>query len=304
MQDLKYLQHQFSIQEQLDFEQKDSGLIDIVVHNQYARARISTYGGQVLSYYPHGSDADLLFVSDKAIFRPGKAIRGGIPICWPWFGNDTSGLGRPSHGFARNHQWTVVETAQQADGTTRIVLQLAASDASLSVWPYHFLLTLIVQVADTLTVELITQNTGRTLFALSQALHSYLNISDVGKVRIDNLGQVDYQDKLDKFKTKTQNGELHIDQALDRIYLHPSARIMLEDAGLSRKIQIDSGADHPWQTVIWNPWKKAVMGIRDLRQTHYRQFVCIETAHALPHAIKLAAGKQTRLTATYRMIAD
>lgn len=301
MQSLEQLNSQFGINKSLQFEQDESDFIFITINNTFSTAKISTYAGQVLSFQPHGEKEDLLFLSDKAVFQDGKAIRGGIPVCWPWFGDDRSGLGLPSHGFARNQPWQVVGSKSLSDGCTSVTLLLTDTDESRSVWPHQFELYLEVIVGKELTVNLTSKNTGNKPFTITQALHCYFNISDVSQVEILDLAGKNYLDKLDNFSQKVQQGEVIVDKELDRIYQDVPTKIQLEDLEFKRKVTISSWSEGKHNTVIWNPWEQAIVNIGDLDNDQYRKFVCIETANTEKNKVTLLANEQYTLSSIYSM---
>jgi len=299
MKMLETLNNQFAISDQLHLQSNESGFVMIMIDNEYAKAQISMYGGQVLSFLPHGETKDLLFLSDKAVYQDGKAIRGGIPVCWPWFGDDLSGLGMPSHGFARNQPWKMVESKALIDGGTSVTLLLSDTDESRAVWPYQFELYLEVVVGRNLTINLTTKNTGDKTLDFTQALHTYFNISSVDNVKVLGLINKYYLDKLDQFSLKMQQGNVLIDKELDRIYQSAPPIVELIDSNFNRTVQISSTGTHT--TVVWNPWDKAITDIKDLDKTSYRKFVCIETVNAADDNVILEADKEYTLSATYGM---
>lgn len=297
MQQLELLNSQFAINDTLQFEQDEGGFIMIAINNQFARARISTYAGQLLSYQPLDEDHDLLYLSQQAVYDDGQAIRGGAPVCWPWFGDDRSGLGLPSHGFVRNQLWQVVETSTLNDGSTSVTLLLTDTDESRAVWPHQFELYIEFIVGKKLTISLTTKNTGDKTFSFTQALHTYFNISDIEKVHVSGLASKYYLDKLDKFELKIQQGDIVIDREIDRIYQSAPYMVHLNDAGFERKVAISSTGGHT--TVVWNPWSEAVASIKDLDKDSYRRFICIETVNAADDDVVLAAHEQHTLSAVY-----
>ena len=217
MQNIDTLNEQFGIKGQLQFIE-DSGFVMVDINNTSAKARISTYGGQVISYQPHTQQNDLIFLSENAVYQTGKVIRGGAPICWPWFGDDTSGYGRPSHGFMRNQQWQVIGSNADSDGATTILLGASSSDETKAIWPYEFKLILEIRVGQSLDLKLTTHNTGNEEFAITQAFHTYFKISDVDNIVIEGLDTKEYLDKLKGFKLKKQSGDITISKEVDRIY--------------------------------------------------------------------------------------
>ena len=300
MQNQIELNQQFGIKDQLQFNQEVDGFVMVDISNEYAKARVSTYAGQVVSFIPNDADNDLLFLSDKAIYQDGKAIRGGTPICWPWFGDDTSGFGRPSHGFVRNQPWSVLASAELADGRTSVTLGLSDTEGSLAVWPYPFELELEVIVGHKLEVKLTTRNTGSKIFSLSQALHSYFNVSDVNNISISGLDGKNYLDKLDDFNSKRQSGDVTISEEIDRIYQQAPESVWLKDTGFDRTINIKSLGSNT--TVIWNPWLTSVAKITDLDDSSYRNFICVETANAADDMVTIQPNNEHAITAIYEIV--
>jgi len=290
------------IADELQFVEIEHGFTYIEINNARAHATISTYSGQLLSYRPLGQKDDLLFVSDKAYYEDGKAIKGGIPVCWPWFGADPDARGRPAHGFVRNRQWEVSASESLADGSTRVVLDLTDSDATRSIWPHPFKLSIEITVGDTLRVALLTHNTGDNSITISQALHTYLRVGDISKVRVLGLDGTEYLDKMDNSSRKTQAGPVTIDGEVDRIYTGVAGELVLDDASLARKIRITSRGCST--AVVWNPWLETAASMGDLDDDDYRKMLCVETANAGPETIAIAAGGEYRLEAEYSLSTD
>lgn len=299
MQNQAELNQQFGIKEQLQFNQEVEGFVMIDIFNQYAKARVSTYAGHVISFLPTNEAEDVLFVSDKTVYQEGKAIRGGTPICWPWFGDDTPIIGQFSHGFARNQQWQVLASCALPDGRTSVTLGLTDTESSIAVWPYEFELELEVIVGNSLELRLTTKNTGGKEFSITQALHSYFNISDVDNISISGLDSRNYLDKLDDFNSKLQLGDVVISKETDRIYQNSPENVTLNDSGFERTINIASSGSQT--TVIWNPWSTAVTKIADLDNSSYRNFVCVETANAADDTVTIQAGSEHTITAIYEI---
>ncbi len=289
----------YGITDQLQFVSGPGEFPIIAIANRFAQARISLYGGQVLSFQPASEPVDLMFVSDKAYYATGKAIKGGTPICWPWFGPDPDGQGRPSHGFVRNRPWNVWTTETTETGETRVILSLTDTEETRGIWPYRFELAIAITVGQTLTLELITRNTDDQPFKLTQALHSYFTVGDIRQVKILGLDNKRYLDKVDGGAEKTQTGPVAIEQEVDRIYLDVPSELAIEDPYLGRRIKISA---HGSKTaVVWNPGAEIAAQMADLGDDDYRQFVCVETANAATEVIDLAAGETYRLHATYEI---
>ncbi|MGB5440055.1 MAG: D-hexose-6-phosphate mutarotase [Gammaproteobacteria bacterium] len=287
----------YEIKDELHFVETEHGFTNVEINNSRARALISTYSGQLLSYRPINEKNDLLFVSDKAYYENGKAIKGGIPVCWPWFGPDPDHLGRPAHGFVRTRQWEVSASESLADGSTRVVLGLADTDETRKIWPHAFKLNIEITVGDSLKVALVTHNTDDKSVIISQALHTYFQVGDIGKVKLLGLDGTEYLDKVDGFARKTQSGPVTIKGEVDRIYTGVSEELLIDDESLGRRIRIISTGCST--AVVWNPWIEAAASMGDLGDEDYKKMLCVETANAGPESIEIAAGGEYRLEAQY-----
>src|SRR5262245_2866948 len=166
--DLEWLNESFAITDHIAFATGAGGLPIAQIRNAYAAATVSLHGGQVLAFQPHDQDP-VLWVSEQSLYQSGKAIRGGIPVCWPWFGPHPSDPAKPAHGFARTSLWSVLSAAALADGATQIRLRLADGDISPALWPYAFELRMVVTVGAELKAELIARNPGTTPYTYSGA---------------------------------------------------------------------------------------------------------------------------------------
>jgi glucose-6-phosphate 1-epimerase len=271
------------------------------VSNDHAKARISTYSGQVLSFQPHGEE-ELLFVSELAYYQPGKAIKGGIPVCWPWFGPDPEGKGRPGHGFVRTAQWEVLLTQQMEDGATRLRLGITENDQTLAVWPHNFALAVEVTVGRELDVSLITINTEGSDLTLTQALHTYFRVGDIGQVAVEGLDGCIYIDKMDDAKEKHQQGAVTINEQTDRIYTGVSGDLVINDPSLSRRIRIHSEGSN--SAVVWNPWIEQSATMGDFGDEEYKQMICVETANAGPDQVTVPGNGEYHLSVSYSLEGD
>ena len=269
----------------------------VEVASEKARAVISVYGGQVLSYKPANQDNDLMFLSELAYFEEGKAIKGGAPVCWPWFGPDPEDKGRPGHGFMRNRMWQIKQTELQADGNVRVVLGLSDSDETRAIWPQSFELAIEINVGESLNIDLVTRNRGDQPFTISQALHTYFRIGDINQTKILGLEGCGYIDKVDGGSEKQQDGEVVITSEVDRIYLDVPPELVIEDAALQRSIRIASEGSK--SAVVWNPWDEIAAGMGDLQDDDYLRFVCVETTNAATDTVEVGPGDEYRLLANY-----
>lgn len=282
---------------QLKIIEGKGGLPMIQISSAKASALISVYAGQVLSYQPANEPADLLFLSEKAYYQTGKAIKGGTPICWPWFGPDPEGLGRPGHGFVRNRMWKIVSTDVTTDGDVKVILGLEDSDETKGIWPYSFVLTQEITVGKSLNLEMITKNTGAEAFVITQAFHTYFNIGDIGQTKVLGLEGCQYIDKVDNSMQKQQTGAVMINSEVDRIYLDVKNLQVIEDAALKRRIHITSKGNAT--AVVWNPWEKIAAEMADLQDSDYQRLICVETTNAAGDVIEVKPNSNCQLVANY-----
>ena len=288
---------EYEIKDELYFVEIEHGFTYIEINNARAHATISTYSGQVLSYRPKSQKNDLLFVSDKAYYEDGKAIKGGIPVCWPWFGADPDDLGRPAHGFVRNRQWEVTGSESLANGSTKVVMGMVDNDETREIWPHRFKLSIEITVGDSLKVALLTHNSSDESVTISQALHTYFYVGDISKVQVLGLDGIDYLDKVDGFSEKNQSGPVTINGEVDRIYKGVTGELVIDDESLGRKIRIASRGCST--AVVWNPWSEIAASMGDLNDDDYRNMICVETANAGPETVTITAGSEYRLEAEY-----
>jgi glucose-6-phosphate 1-epimerase len=192
--DLESLNDSFAIADHIAFVAGPGGLPVAEIRNAYATATVSLHGGQALAFQPHGHEP-VLWGSAHSLYQRGKAIRGGIPVCWPWFGPYPSDPSKPAHGFARTALWSVLSTAALAHGATQIRLRLDDGDGSLAFWPHAFDLRLVLTIGAELRAELVARNPGAVPYTYSSALHSYFNVGDVAAISIRGLDGCAYIDR-------------------------------------------------------------------------------------------------------------
>ncbi len=295
----KNLNKNYGITDQLVFTTDQSDFIYANIQTAQASATISLYGGQVLSYKPANASDDLMFLSEHAYYKKGKAIKGGIPICWPWFGADPEGKGRPAHGFARNSEWTVLETAVEKNGSIRLSLELNLNDTTRKLWEGDISARLDVVAGDNLALTLTTFNNSKDEMQLTQALHTYFNVGDSTQVSVTGLGGKTYLDKADGGGERIQQGPVTISGEVDRIYTDINNDLVIHDPVLDRKIRIQSSGSA--SAVVWNPWKEIAAEMGDLGDTDYLRMLCVETTNAGPDIVTIAPGDPYKLSAVYRV---
>lgn len=277
------------------------GLPLVEIGNARASARVSPYAGQVLGYRPSGAGDDLLFVGDRAYFEAGKAIKGGVPICWPWFGADPEGKGRPAHGFVRSLPWRLSGTEAVDVGTTRVTLEIEDDEATRALWPYPFQLRLDVTVGATLGVVLTTRNPGGTPFLLTQGLHAYFKTGDATRAVVLGLDGCRYIDKAAGANdaVRHQQGPVTVGAEVNRIYEGVGPELAIEDPALGRRVRIRGRNSRT--CVVWNPWVETARAMDDLYDEDYKRFVCVETVNAASEVVEVAPGADVSLGAEYAM---
>ena len=276
-----------------------NGISAIKVRNRAASAEILKLGAHVVSFKP-ANGAELLWMSERSKFEVGKAVRGGIPICWPWFGPNPDDSSLPAHGLARIMLWNYVGSEEPDDETTVCTFSLSDSEETRAKWPHAFELTLKVTVSHTLAVELTTANTGKEPFTISQALHTYFAVGDISKVKVTGFENKDYVEKaggINEPRTMP-NAPVTFDSEVDRVYKSAPGPFAIEDAATGRIIAIANEGSN--SAVTWNPWiAKSIKMSSDFPPEGYRTMVCVETTNALDDARTIEAGKSHSLKTTY-----
>lgn len=298
---IEQLNAQFGVAGQLEFVAGKGGLPMIQVNSAKAKALISIHAGQVLSFKPGNEPEDVMFLSEKAYYQDGKAIKGGAPICWPWFGADPEGKGRPGHGFVRNRPWNVVATQATINGDIVITLGLTDTPETQAIWPHSFILNQEIIIGDSLNLSLITRNTGKEKFSITQAFHTYFKVGNIAQTKVLGLEGCDYIDKAGGGNAqKQQSGAVTIESEVDRIYLDVGKLLTIEDGALHRRIQITAQSSKT--AVVWNPWEKISKEMADLEDEDYQRLLCVETTNAASDVVEVAPGSECRLVANYRVI--
>jgi glucose-6-phosphate 1-epimerase len=290
---LSALNQTFGIPGVVGFEPGPGGLVVARIRNDFTEATVALHGGHVMSHIPHGKP-DLLWMSKHSYFEAGKPIRGGIPVCWPWFGAHPENPELPAHGFVRLQEWDVKATTILADGATRISLILPDRPEYRKFWPHPFSLEIVVTVADRLEVELVAGNTGEEPFTCTAALHSYFNAGDIAAVTVTGLDGVEYIDTVEgKNLRQVQSGSIDFKAETDRIYLDTTSPCLIHDAQLGRTLHV--AKDGSRTTVVWNPWIAKSARMPDFGNEEYRGMLCVETANARDDKITIAPGKSHSL---------
>jgi glucose-6-phosphate 1-epimerase len=275
---------------------------------RFGTAIVALHGGHLLSWLPT-AERDAFWLSPQALPEP-AAIRGGVPVCWPWFAKQGQPVSALQHGPARILPWQISAIHTSSDDEVSLSLEpcaQASHDASLAALAPGLQVTLRITLGETLGQTLHTRNLGSQPFALTQALHSYFAVGDATQAGIEGLTGLPYQDRLRDLAFDVQRSAFALDQACDRTYHHtenasaPSShRYVLVDPAWQRRIVIDTQGSQ--SVVVWNPGREGASNMADVPNEGWRDFFCIEATNAGPDVITLAPGADHRLEQTLSII--
>jgi D-hexose-6-phosphate mutarotase len=276
-----------------------AGLPELVLERGSARAVLSLQGAQLTEYAPDGL-RNLLWMSRSAQFATGRALRGGIPLCWPWFGANPDRSDRPQHGFARTRRFDLL-SQHSGRHEAAVVLALDAA-ADFPEWHHAARLEVEIRLADHLWMELRTTNLSDRVLPIGVGLHSYFDVSSAAQVTIPALTGLDYLDKPSGFARRTQSRPLVVEGEIDRVYLDPPAAVALIDPAREGVLEI-----HAWgntDLVVWNPGPGVAKAMPDFDDEAYLDMLCIEPALALGNRRHLAPGEKFAVGQTLRWLPD
>lgn len=295
MTDLQALNDQYAIHGYLSFVAGPAGLPLAEIRSPHADATVAVQGGHIARFQPQGA-APLLWVSRISSYAAGKAIRGGIPVCWPWFAQHPSDPTLPFHGFVRARMWHVRGSAVLENEQVQLRLGLNDNEDTRAIWPHAFDLELVATIGPALRVDLNTRNTDNTPYTVGGALHTYFQVGDSSRVAIRGLEGTEYIDKVDGGARKRQDGPVTFAGEVDRIYLDTTADCLIDDPALGRTVRV--GKANSRTTVVWNPWIEKARAMSDAEDDDYRDFVCVETVNAQNDVFELQPGDTHTLSLT------
>jgi len=277
--------------------EKGPGSLDrLALSASGGQALVSLHGGHVTHFQPTG-ERPVLWMSTQSRFEAGKPIRGGVPICFPWFGPKAGAPDAPPHGFARILTWAVGTVTRGAEGGLRAVLDLSADAAARGGFPGELSLSLAVSVGRSVRMDLTARNGGSAAVTFEEALHSYLAVSDVRQVRVRGLEGVSYVDKTAASARRPgETGPITMAAETDRVYAGTTGTVTIEDPGWRRRIVVGKSGSRT--TVVWNPWVAKAKAMPDFGDDEWTGMLCVETANAQDDAVTLAPGASHVMTAT------
>ena len=287
--DLQALRDNFAMPGVLAFDETEHGLVRAVITTPQCTAELYLQGAHLATWQPAGQEP-VLFLSERSGFVPGKAIRGGVPVIFPWFGARTATpysprTDGPSHGFARTSLWELAFAAVAGENL-HLTLTLGPNPASQELGFDHFHVVYEVILGRDLHLRLTVANQAETPLHFEEALHTYLAVADAEHIRIDGLGGTEYLDKTEAFARKRQaEPVLTLHGETDRPYLNTSTAVSLEDPVLQRRLRVAKA--NSATTVVWNPGSELSAKLADMAPDGWRRMTCIETANASENAITL-----------------
>jgi len=286
MIDTSQLNEHFGLPGVLAFHAAEGGLVRADITTPHATATVYLQGAHLTAWQPAGHQP-AIFTSRKTDFAPGKAIRGGVPIAFPWFAARHDGKTGPSHGFARIQDWTLAFAALAGDDL-HLTFTLGPSELSRSLGYDHFRLAYQLTIGRTLTMQLTVANDANSPLVFEEALHTYYAVADIHEIAIAGLDGISYLDKVDNFNKKLQHGDITITGPTDRVYLDTVSTCTLNDHTGKRRIVVAKTGSNT--TVVWNPWEEGAAKLPDMDPTEWHEFVAIETVNAAVDTITLAPG--------------
>lgn len=288
----------FTIPGLVEIVEGNGGLPKVKITSRACVADMYLHGAQVTSWKPFGKD-EVLFLSSQSHWEEGRAIRGGVPISFPWFAHNDALPAAPDHGFVRTKAWRLDSISPSADAVT--VSMSTESDASTKKWwPADFRAVLRASFGQQLVLEFEVMNTGKTAFRLEEALHAYFSVGNVEMTGVRIRDALRYIDKTDGHQIKTQRGDLVMGKETDSVYLNTVEEIEVEEPLLRRRLRI--AKENSRTTVAWNPWREKAQSMADLAYEEWTHLICIEPSNVADFAVNLAPAQHHTMRVHIRVV--
>ena len=274
----------------------EGGLPCLKINTDLAQATIYLQGAHVTHFQPRGQKP-VLFMSSSSYFAADMPLRGGVPVCFPWFGPRTDGQPGPGHGFARSQPWDVTQLSIAGDGAVDVILRLNPTEFSRSLWPAEFSLEYRIRITHELRMMLTVANLASEALTIQEALHTYFVVGDIHRTSVTGLAGVSYLDKVDGAKRKVQGPTpITFTAETDRVYQNTQSTCIIHDPTLGRKITIAKSGSNA--TVVWNPWIAKSKSMPDFGDEEWPGMLCVETANVADNALTLAPNASHTMEAT------
>lgn len=283
------LNKQFELNQTVNFQKISDGLVKLVVNNQFSTAEIHLQGAHLTSYCLNGQE-DIFWLSPIANYQLNKAIRGGVPICWPWFGKHPKDCSLPQHGFARTSEFSVESIEESESGQTMVKLVLSSNQKTLQVWPYQFKLVVQFIIGKTIEISVITHNDANQEFFLMEAIHSYFAIENIEHTRLQGLNGLVFFDQLIQREEINRDDLVSVSSEVDAIYECPPHQLILVQ---KNKPALGITSKHANSIVVWNPWVDKAASMSDFPDDGYQNMLCIESSNTRSKVIVPASHSHT-----------
>ena len=274
------------------------GLPNLRITAPSASAEIYLHGAHLISWAPTNAE-EAIFLSEHSHWQDGQAIRGGIPICFPWFRAKSDDPKTPAHGFVRTKEWRLDSVSANGDSVT-VICSTESDESTRRWWPHEFRLAHVLTIGRSLRLQLTVTNTGRESFRFEEALHTYFRIGRANDVRVRGLDHATYLDNADGNREKIQSGDLSFTTKTDNAYLNTRSALELIDPILHRTIRTEK--ENSATTVVWNPWQEGAASLADLGDDEWQRMACVEASNILGAAVSLAPGQEHTMQATLSVI--
>lgn len=289
------LNKRFGVGGQVRFEIGEGGLIRATLRADKGEAQVYLHGAHLTHFQPTGQKP-VIFLSRQSWFQADKPIRGGVPICWPWFSN----AGTPMHGFARLMDWGVESAEKHSDGSVSLTLGLRSDEKTRALWPHDFACRFTLRVSDQLAMTLQTTNTSRSDLSFEEALHTYYAVSDIRQVSVTGLEGATYLDRNDNFQPKGRDqGPIRFSAEYDLGFVNTANTCVIDDPGWKRRIVIEK--HNSQSTVVWNPWIDKAKAMPDFGDNEWPDMLCVETCNIRLNRVALKPEQSHEMRAVIRV---
>ncbi len=275
------------------FVEGNGGLPKIQIRMASAESEIYLHGAQVTAWRPAGAD-EVLFVSEKSHWENGRAIRGGIPVCFPWFRAKAGDPQAPAHGFVRTREWKVESITEIPGESVCVYLSTESDETTQKWWPFDFRLEYRITVGARLKLELRMKNTGQSALQFEEALHTYFSVGDVERVKVRGLDGVPYLDNRDGNRRKTQTGDLRPSGQTDNAFVGTSGPVEIVDEVLRRTLKTEKRNSN--STIVWNPWRDGAASMADFGANEWRRMLCVEGGNIMDSAVLVGPRETHTMT--------
>jgi glucose-6-phosphate 1-epimerase len=296
---MQKLNEPFDIPGALRIESGNGGLTRLIVATPRALAEVYLHGSQVTGFQPVGQ-LPVIWMSRKSLFQPGKAIRGGVPVCFPWFGPKKDDPKSPVHGFARLREWHLDSTELTDGGDVVISMSLKSDEATRAIWPADFVAKHVVTVSTSLRMQYDVTNTSAQPIRFEEALHTYFTVGAVNQTTVEGLGGTTYLDKAAGETRQQTDPLIRFSGETDRVYFDTQATCIINDPVMNRRIEVSKTGSNA--TVVWNPWIAKAKAMSDFGDDEWPGMVCVETVNALKNSVELAPGATHSMTVGVRVL--